>query len=117
MIKILLVDDEEYICSLVKELLGEVGFEVVVAFSNEKALQILRKDTFELVLLEPVIGGIKLCEEIRADEKLKKLRCAFFSTLSKAEIGEETIKKLEVDYISKSFDNDAFVEKVKELVK
>lgn len=65
---ILIVDDEPQIRRVMRTTLSSHGYAVVEARSGEEALEILRKERLELVLLDvnmPGIGGLQTCREIR----------------------------------------------------
>jgi two-component system response regulator CpxR len=49
--KILLVDDDRELTSLLKELLEMEGFDVLVAYDGEQALELL-DDSIDLLLLD-----------------------------------------------------------------
>ena len=73
--KILIVDDEPEICEILEFNLVNEGFQVVVSYSAEEADQIL-DDTFSLVLLDVMMGGIsgyKFAEQIRKKGKRYRL--------------------------------------------
>jgi|GEM_PF-2907850 len=55
--KVLVVDDEPSICWGFERLLGEEGFEVLVASSAEAGLRLAEKNQFALVLLDVRLPG------------------------------------------------------------
>lgn len=57
--KILVVDDEPQIVSILKEFLSLKGFSVTGALSAEIALEILAKENFDCVLLDIMMPGMK----------------------------------------------------------
>ena len=64
--KILLVDDDRELTSLLKELLEMEGFNVIVAHDGEQALDLL-DDSIDLLLLDvmmPKKNGIEGLEEL-----------------------------------------------------
>ena len=66
--KILVVDDEPQIRRVMKTSLTGQGYVIVDARSGEEALQKLREEHFDLVLLDmnmPGMNGLETCEEIR----------------------------------------------------
>jgi len=70
--KILIVDDEPDIVDLVTYNLKKDGFRVTTASDGEQALHKIRKDRFDLVVLDlmlPGIQGVELCRIIRNDPK------------------------------------------------
>jgi len=69
--KILVVDDEESIRKVLKEILEDEGFEVEVADTGEEALTLVERRFFDLVLLDiwlPGIDGIEVLKKIMAGE-------------------------------------------------
>lgn len=67
---ILMVDDEPKMRDLVKMYLEREGFRVTEAGDGEEALDMLRKNRFDLVILDlmmPKIDGLTVCKEIRKD--------------------------------------------------
>lgn len=66
--KILVVDDDLHIQKLYKEELEEEGYEVVVAESGTKAMELFAQENFDLVTLDilmPDIDGIKLLRQMK----------------------------------------------------
>ncbi len=66
---VLVVDDEPQIRRVMRTTLSSNGYAVVEARSGEEALEVLRKENPELILLDvnmPGIGGLEACREIRA---------------------------------------------------
>ncbi len=99
--KILIIDDEEMILSMMKKCLQE-KFSVYTADSARKALELLTM-AFDIILLDinmPEMDGLELCRLIR-----KHISCpVIFLTARVAE--EDVIKGLSVgadDYITKPF--------------
>lgn len=65
---ILVVDDEEGIREAISEILGDEGYQVITASTGEEALNILRKEPPDLVLLDiwlPGMDGIETLREIK----------------------------------------------------
>jgi len=68
MANILIVDDEPGICQSLKGVLEDEGHKAVIAGSGEECLEILKKRSFEVVLLDvwlPSIDGLETLEKIR----------------------------------------------------
>ena len=67
--RILIVDDEETLCDVLKLNLENEGYDVDVAFSAEQALQLDVK-SYSLILLDIMMGeisGIKMAKILKAD--------------------------------------------------
>ena len=103
---ILYVDDEKSLLDFGKEILGHLGYEVVVSTSGVEALEIfcVRPDRFDLVLTDmtmPHMNGIELAEElidIRPD--LPVILCSGFDEMITKEIVENAGVK---EFIQKPF--------------
>lgn len=57
--KILVVDDEPEIVGMLKDLLSFKGYEVIDASSGEEALNILERETVDLILMDVMMPGLK----------------------------------------------------------
>ena len=67
--RILIVDDEPQIRRVLRATLIAQGYEVHEARTGEAALEAIREQRFDLILLDmnmPGIGGMQACREIRA---------------------------------------------------
>jgi len=118
--KIMVVDDEETLVELVKAVLEQEGLEVISADSGKECLKKLDKAKPDLILMDmmmPAMSGRETVEKIRKNSKTKDLKIAFLTVVRFSDIGKDALKNLNVlDYITKPFDNDDLVERVKKLV-
>jgi two-component system, OmpR family, KDP operon response regulator KdpE len=67
--KILVVDDEPQIRRVLRAALGGRGYVMFEARNGEQALEMLRKDLPDLILLDinmPGLNGLEVCREIRS---------------------------------------------------
>ncbi len=72
MVKILVIDDEEGIRSLLDTILGRKGYEVVLASSGRKGLELFRREHPHAVVLDlkmPEIDGVKVLKQIRCSDQ------------------------------------------------
>ncbi|MGA7146303.1 MAG: sigma-54 dependent transcriptional regulator [Desulfobacterales bacterium] len=68
--KILIVDDEQIMCEMLADDLKRHGFQPTWCISSEKALDILKTQSFDVLLADlnlPNMNGIELCERIVAN--------------------------------------------------
>lgn len=66
--KILLVEDEPNVVSLIKRGLAENGYEISVAMDGLSGLQMTTRNDFDLIILDimlPGINGVEICRNIR----------------------------------------------------
>ncbi len=72
-IKILIVDDEENIRSVIKEYMTNAGYESIEAEQGEQALELLQKQTFDLLILDvmmPKMDGITLLKKLPPKKRI-----------------------------------------------
>lgn len=72
-IKVLLVDDEKEFVETFAERLRRRDFEVTYVFSGKDALAIIRRDSFDVVVLDvlmPEMDGIQVFSEIKKIDPL-----------------------------------------------
>lgn len=72
--KILLVEDDPFLSSLLKNRLLKEGFEVIHARDGEEAIAALRTTPVHLVLLDIILpkrSGFEVMEELRTDLQVK----------------------------------------------
>ena len=119
--KIMIVDDEESIRELVNAVLSMEGFDIIAAEDGQDCLEKLKEVKPDLILMDmmmPGMSGRETIEKIRANPKTKNLNIVFLTVARFSETGKDTLEKMNIlDYITKPFDNDDLVKRVKKLVK
>ena len=103
--KILIVDDEHYICDIVSRWLEDEGYECVSAANVDEAWKILEDDTFSLILLDimmPEKAGVVLLHQIR--EKHMDVAVIMISGLEPDGTAKETLELGADTYLTKPFD-------------
>lgn len=74
--KILIVEDDKNISKLVKYNLDKDGYDCMTSITGEEALDILEKESIDLIVLDlmlPKMDGFEVCRRIRQDEKHKDI--------------------------------------------
>lgn len=119
-LKILVVDDlPENLVSL-KAILAKERYLVETASSGNRALQLLLKDNFGLVLLDvqmPDMDGFEVAEHMRSNSRTKHIPIIFLSALATQK--DFFIRGLQlgaIDYITKPVDTDLLLIKVSNLL-
>ena len=118
--KILIIEDEEILLSLLQKKLIEEGYDVSIAVNGEQGLEIMRKIIPDLVLLDIVMpkkDGFEVMEEMHNDEALKNIPIVIISN-SGQEVELDRAKELGAkDWLVKTeFDPMEVVEKVKKQI-
>jgi DNA-binding response OmpR family regulator len=118
---IMSVDNEPDTVDLVKFILEKEGMEVTPAYSGKECLEKLANGKFELVLLDimmPDMSGWDVFTNIKKMKDAKKPKVAFLSAIDvSAERRKVLVKSGISDYITKPFDNDDLVKRVKSMLK
>jgi len=118
--KILVVEDEEDILELIIYNLSQEGYRAKGVTSGEEALRILRKETFDLVILDlmlPGVDGKDVCKTIKQDSEMCNTPVIMVTAR-----GEESdvVIGLELgadDYITKPFSNKIMVARVRAVIR
>ena len=119
--KILIVDDDLSNLSLLKTVLKSNDYEVEQAINGEKALEILRSKDIDLIIsdiLMPVMDGYHLCQECKADNKLKNIPFIFCSgTYTDKKDENLSIKFGAEAFIAKPFHNKQLLNTISRVIK
>jgi len=111
--KILVVDDEKPISDIVKFNLEKEGYEVVVAFDGEEAIEKVEEENPDLIVLDlmlPKMDGLEVCREVRKTHDMPIIMV----TAKDQEI--DKVLGLEMgadDYVTKPFSNRELAARVK----
>ncbi|GAA0178596.1 sigma-54 dependent transcriptional regulator [Clostridium sediminicola] len=115
--KILIVDDEILTLKILKEELSDIGYKVSISSDGEDAIKKFKKEDFDMVIVDnkmPKKSGIEVIKEIK---KIKPntimLMMTAFGSINNA---VEAMKEGAYDYITKPFENNDFVEKIKSIL-
>ena len=111
--KILLVDDDTKNLQVAMTILK--NYNVIYAQSGDKALELLEKNKFDLILLDvvmPIMDGYHVCSKIKANDKTKKIPIIF---LTVKDDEKDIVKGFElgaVDYVTKPFYSEVLLKRV-----
>ena len=114
--KILVVDDEVDLVETIRFPLEMEGFNVLVSYNGEDALNQARKENPDLILLDlmlPKLDGYKVCRLLKFDERFKHIPILMLTAKTQEKdklLGKETGAD---EYITKPFDIDELMKKVK----
>ena len=114
---ILIADDDANICELVRLYLEKEGFQTIVCFNGERALEIFREGSVELAILDimmPKIDGVSVCREIRKESKMPIIMLTAkgetFDKVLCLELGAD-------DYVVKPFEVKELIARVKAVLR
>lgn len=111
---ILVVDDDQPILLLMRNLLREFGFEPVAAGSGEQAIEEARKRTPDLILLDrnmPGMTGDEVLQALRSENALSSVPILI---VSGEPLAPDEVKRLgATGHVLKPFDVPALVETIR----
>ena len=116
-LKVLVVDDEESVRSLLQRILGEAGYSVETAANGQEALAKISELEIAAVLLDvrmPGMSGIEVLRRI-ADES-PETGVIMVTAVGDAQTAIEAMKLGAYDYIIKPFNHDDLVLKVRRAI-
>lgn len=119
-IDILVVDDDEDICTFMQSLLDDNGYRATTTTDPYQALDHLRDVSlnFHCVVLDvkiPQLSGIELLEEIRLIHK--EIPIIMVTGNPTVETAVDSMKHGVSDYIKKPFDNSFFLETLERVLR
>lgn len=116
--KILLVDDDEFLLDMYSVKFKEAGFDIEIANSGEAALEKIRKETYDAILLDiimPALDGFEVLQQMKKENLLSKSVIVVLSNLGQKEDIERGMYLGANDYIIKAhFTPREVVEKIKQ---
>jgi len=120
--KILIVDDEPFILTLLVQTLEafeEEGVILLKASNGEEALRLAQTERPDLVFLDvmmPRLSGYEVCQQIKEDADLNSITVILLTAR-----GQETDRERAIDvgadeYITKPFDPDVIVQRAQKVL-
>jgi DNA-binding response OmpR family regulator len=120
--KILIVDDEPHLRTLIQQTLEELeddGVELLTAANGEEALEIIRDEQPNLVFLDvmmPKKNGFDVCYTVKKELGLGQIQIILL-TAKGQEFDRQRGQEVGADlYMTKPFDPDALLEKARSVL-
>ena len=114
--KVLIVDDVTKNIQLVANFLKQAGYEINYALSGRTAIQHIKKENFDLILLDimmPEMDGFEVCETLKSDPQTQDIPVIFLTAKTDIESITKAFKVGGVDYITKPFNKAELLIRVK----
>lgn len=102
--KVLIVEDELSIATLIKYNVEQAGFKTDVAFDGEEAIQKISNERYDLIILDlmlPKMNGLEICKYVRIENK--SLPILMVTALNEEEDIINGLNSGADDYITKPF--------------
>ena len=120
--KILLVDDEPFILTLLEQTLEgfeEKGITLLKARNGEDALRLAQTERPDLVFLDvmmPRLNGYEVCQRIKEDVHLKSVYVILLTARGQEMDRERGIDVGADEYMTKPFDPDVIIQRTQEIL-
>ena len=111
--RILVVDDENHVRSMIGLALERQGYHVQLASSGRQAIELLDENSFDLVLTDIVMqdgNGIFLLDRIRG--KVPNLPVVMVSAVHDISVAIDAMRRGAYDYLLKPFEREHLVSTV-----
>src|SRR5690348_17100739 len=116
MSKILVVDDEPLIVEMIEDTLSSEGYEINKAYSGEEALSVIENNPPDLVLLDlmlPGMDGYEVCRQMQRDARFSHIPVIMLTAKSAIADRVSGYDRGADDYITKPFDPDELLIRVR----
>ncbi len=118
--KILIVEDDQFLMSLLKLKLSARAFTVLTAIDAKEAFAVLEKEQVACVLLDlllPGVDGFSVLEQLRDSERFKSIPVIVVSNLGAAEEKKKALGLGARSFLIKAENSpESIVKKVEEII-
>lgn len=114
--KLLVVDDVQTNVLLLKALLGKEGYGILVANNGQEALEVIRNENPDLILLDvmmPGMDGFEVAERLKSEEFRCEIPIVFLTALDDTQSIVNGFKLGVGDFISKPFRKEELMVRIK----
>jgi two-component system, chemotaxis family, chemotaxis protein CheY len=114
----LIVDDSKIVRKVMRKIIEPLGFSISEAENGQEALDIAKKETFSLIMLDwnmPVMTGIEFLKLLRALPDIEQPQVIFCTTENEFSKIQEALISGANEYVMKPFDEDIIRGKLEQL--
>jgi DNA-binding response OmpR family regulator len=116
--KVLLIEDDKFLRTVLEKKLSSEGFELVSAVDGDEALEKIISDKPDIILLDIILpkkSGFLVLENIKKDPEFKKIPVLIISNLGQEEDVKRGLSLGAIEYFVKAkVSLDDVVKKIKE---
>lgn len=113
--KILIIDDTPSIIDFIKDSLEQESYQVFIAISGEKGLDIVERINPDIILLDvlmPGINGYETCVKLKENPYTSEIPVIFMSALTESFDKVEAFKAGAIDYLTKPVNNQELLTRI-----
>jgi DNA-binding response OmpR family regulator len=118
--KVMIIEDDKFLSSLIKARLEKEGFAVVQAFDGEEAINLLRQGPPDLIVMDlimPKVNGFEVLQTISITPQLEKTPVIILSNLAQdSDIEKARALGAKEYFVKVKISIDDLLVKIKDLV-
>jgi DNA-binding response OmpR family regulator len=117
--KILIVDDEPDAIEMLKMRLLNSGYDVTYVYDGKGCLEKAISERPNLIILDvllPGVNGFEICKRLKENIETKNIPVIILTALVGSDIAAQGLDKGAAYFVSKPFNPDELLDKIKELV-
>ena len=117
--RVLVVEDDFATGELLKEILEQNGYQVVIRTDGVSALKAVEEDTFDLALVDvmlPNMNGFQICERIREDPRNELMPIIILTVLSESQHRIRALQAGATSFLNKPFDRMELLTQIHSLI-
>lgn len=114
--KVLIIDDTPAVIDFVRDILLKEGYQVFVAVSGQRGLEIVEKVNPDIILLDilmPDLNGYETCSFLKSNKRTADIPVIFMSALVETSDKMKGFKEGAVDYLTKPLNSEELVIRVR----
>ena len=117
-LKILVVDDNECLCKNLLDILDFKGFDAIEVHDGYKAIEIVKKNELDVVLMDVKMPGISGVETLGILKKIApKLKVILITAFADDEVFKIGLEDCTYTVIQKPMDIDKLIAMIEEVIK
>ncbi|HHW41182.1 MAG TPA: response regulator [Syntrophomonadaceae bacterium] len=117
--KILVIEDDPASAELLKEVLEQVNYRVIVAHDGRNGVKLANQELPDLAIVDvmlPTLNGFEVCEQIRSNQALMTLPIIVLTVFNEPQHRVRAIKAGATDFLNKPFDRLELLTRIRSLL-
>lgn len=119
MSKIIVIDDEPFILMMIEDKLKRAKLDVITLRESSKALEVIRRERPDLVILDwmmPELSGIEICRMMKQDPDISAIPIFMLTAKGQDSDEQQGLRCGVARYITKPFSPKSLLEMVQETI-
>jgi CheY-like chemotaxis protein len=112
---VLVVDDDEFMCTLLAKMLAGAGYKPMIAYSGADVFHVLRHHRPDLIVMDvlmPGMNGIDIARRLKASPTLAAIPLIIVTGNSEGTTVKDSMQAGAIDFVVKPVERELFLRKV-----